>query len=158
MYETVLGRQPDISGYADWTLKLYNHQKTAADIVHGFFFSQEYLRRNKSNAQIVTDYYRAMLNRTPDSEGNQYWQNRLNVGMTMDAISAGFVGSPEFRALCSKYGIEPGTVTFTFARDTNYERTYFAYRLYKTVVIQLLHLSPCIHEFINAERLRIGIP
>ena len=46
MYEIGLGRAPDLKGYGQWCLDLYTKDKTAADIVHGFFFSQEYLRKN----------------------------------------------------------------------------------------------------------------
>ena len=130
MYQTVLGRDPDSKGYAEWTLDLTSGKKTAADIVHGFFFSQEYLRRQNSDADIVKDYYKAMLNRAPDEGGANYWERHLHVGMTMDAISAGFVDSSEFKALCDKYKIKNGKVEFTNYRDTNFERTSFVYRLY----------------------------
>ena len=131
MYEIVLGRAPDLKGYGQWCLDLYTKDKTAADIVHGFFFSQEYLRKNKSNEEIVRDYYKTMLNREPDTEGAKYWASRLTANMTMDAVAAGFVGSNEFKGICGKYDIDPGTVAFSNVRDTNYERTAFVYRLYK---------------------------
>ena len=132
MYEVVLDREPETGGYAYWTQSLYTKEKTAADIVHGFFFSSEYQNKKKSNEDVVKDYYKAMLNREPDTEGFKHWTDRMNAYMTMDAIAYGFVGSNEFKGLCEKYKIDPGTVELTNVRDSNYERTYFAYRLYKT--------------------------
>ncbi len=131
MYKVVLGREPDTEGYNYWVNKLNSKELAAADIVSGFFGSDEYKSFGKSNGAIVTDFYAAMLDRTPDEEGYNYWTNRLNIGMTGQSIAAGFVNSPEFMGICTRYGINNGSVTLSLARDQNYERTYFVYRLYK---------------------------
>ncbi len=131
MYDVVLGRQPDENGLNDWVSRLNSGQATAVDIVYGFFYSPEYQNKGKTNSEIVTDCYQAMLGREPDAAGYVYWLDRLNVGMTPEAIFAGFVGSQEFMSLCSYYGIAPGQYILTAARDQNYERTYFVYRLYQ---------------------------
>ncbi|MBR0085902.1 MAG: DUF4214 domain-containing protein [Lachnospiraceae bacterium] len=131
MYKVVLDRDPDEKGLNDWVTSLNNGTKSAADIVLGFFLSKEYTNKNKSVSAVVTDFYRAMLDREPDTEGKKYWVQRLTVGMTVKTICRGFVGSAEFKKLCKKYGINTGTVVLDDPRDTNYERTYFVYRLYK---------------------------
>ena len=130
MYRIVLGREPEQGGYDYWVAKLNNKELGAADIVTEFFGSEEYKNKHKSNAAVVRDFYAAMLERTPDADGLSYWVRRLNVGMTEQAIAAGFVGSTEFAGICGRYGMDPGTVTLKYARDQNYERTYFVYRLY----------------------------
>ena len=130
MYNVVLKRDPDPKGLSEWTTQLNNHEATAADIVYGFFWSDEYKKQKKSNEQIVTDCYNAMLDRGPDPTGKADWLSRLDVGMTPLAVCDGFVGSIEFRNLCSQYGITAGRLPISFARDENYERTYFVYRLY----------------------------
>ena len=131
MYRIVLDREPDELGFEDWTTQLKNGEKSAADIVLGFFYSQEYLEKGKSNGEVVTDFYAAMLDREPDEGGFTDWTKRLDIGMTKTAIASGFVNSQEFTNLCNQYGISNGTVNLTDARDFNYERTYFVYRLYK---------------------------
>ena len=130
MYNVVLGRNPDATGLKNWTTKLTEHTATASDIIYGFFCSDEYKGKKKSNEEIVTDCYNAMLDRDPDAAGKENWVKRLNVGMTTMAVCKGFVGSNEFKGLCSSYGIDPGTISLSYARDENYERTYFVYRLY----------------------------
>ena len=130
MYNVVLKREPDPKGLSEWTTQLNNHEATAADIVYGFFWSDEYKKQRKSNEQIVTDCYNAMLDRGPDPTGKADWLSRLDVGMTPLAVCDGFVGSIEFRNLCSQYVITAGRLPISFARDENYERTYFVYRLY----------------------------
>ena len=130
MYRVVLGRNPDAVGAASWTAGLLDGSLTAADIVNGFFNSAEYVNSKRSNSRIVTDCYRAMLNRSPDKNGLEAWVATLDIGMTPQNILAGFVGSQEFNHLAQSYGITPGTIATTNARDENFERTYFVYRLY----------------------------
>ncbi len=131
MYEMVLGRRPDPTGLKNWTEKLDKHTAKASDIIMGFFFSDEYKGKKKTSYEMITDCYNAMLNRTPDSQGLQTWSSRLDIGMTIEAVCQGFIGSDEFKGLCQKYGIEPGSITMKYARDENYKRTSFVYRLYK---------------------------
>lgn len=131
MYNIVLGRDADPTGLRDWTNKLNKHTITAADLVYGFFWSNEYRNSNKSNSDIVDDCYMALLDRSADSAGKTNWTKHLDVGMTHLSICAGFVGSSEFKQLCLDYGINAGTISPKYARDENYERTAFVYRLYK---------------------------
>ena len=134
MYSIVLGRRPDDAGFADWVGKLKSGAATAADILVGFFNSPEYLIRNKSYQEIITDAYRAMMNRAPDAGGMDYWYQRLYYGMTPNAILAGFVNSTEFTNLAAYYGLRPGTINLTNPRDQSFERTAFVVRMYWEVL------------------------
>ena len=131
MYKIVLGREADSAGLKNWTSQLNSGKKTAADLINGFFFSDEYKKKQRSSEAMVTDCYKAMLDRAPDSAGMTNWKKRIDIGMSIQAVCKGFVGSSEFRSLCSSYGIKPGNITLMYTRDENYERTYFVYRLYK---------------------------
>ena len=131
MYKLVLGREPDAAGFAAWVTALDGGKATAADLVYGFFNSAEYVGKNKNSTEIVTDCYKTMLNRAPDELGLAAWKRGLDIGMTSDVVCAGFVGSAEFINLANQYGIKPGTIKPTKARDQNYERTAFVYRLYQ---------------------------
>jgi len=131
MYDVVLGRKPDTKGLNNWVSQLNSGKKTAADIIDGFFFSDEYKGKKKSADNMITDCYKAMLDRSPDTKGRSDWRKRLDIGMTIQAVCKGFVGSNEFKGLCRTYGIKPGNITPRLAKDDNYERTYFVYRLYK---------------------------
>lgn len=130
MYKVVLGREPDPEGFASWVRDLYSGKRTAADIVSGFFNSNEYRTSKKTSSEIVADCYHAMMNRDPDAGGRADWMRRLNIGMTPNAVLYGFVGSQEFLALAAYYGIEPGKIVLQYNRDKNYEQTWFVYRLY----------------------------
>ena len=130
MYKVVLGREPEEAGFEYWVSQLESGKATAAELVDGFFNSNEYIAKAKTNEQILTDCYQAMMNRDPDAGGKAYWMDHLNVGMTPSAVCAGFVYSNEFQALAAKYGIRPGYITLTKARDQNYGWTSFVHRLY----------------------------
>jgi hypothetical protein len=131
MYNIVLNREADSAGLKNWTNQLNNRTKSAADIIMAFFNSSEYQKRNKSSEQMVIDCYKAMLNRGPDAAGKANWKKYLDTGMTIQVVCKGIVGSSEFKNLCKSYGINPGTITIKYARDENYERTAFVYRLYQ---------------------------
>ena len=131
MYSVVLGRNPDEHGLNTWVSQLESGQIGAADLVSRFFNSQEYLGKHKSSEEVVTDCYRAMLGRNPDPSGLEHWKQMLDVGMTSDKVCSGFLNSIEFNSLASSYGIRPGTIQLRYARDLNYERTAFVYRLYQ---------------------------
>ncbi|MDD4851242.1 MAG: DUF4214 domain-containing protein, partial [Gemmiger sp.] len=130
LYKVALNRNPDGPGLADWVSRLTTHVATGCDVVRGFMLSPEYLSKNKSRDQIITDAYNAMLGRAPDASGFEHWQIAFSLQMTTEGIISGFCGSQEFIRLCNSYGVIPGTLQSPYYRDANFERTYFVYRLY----------------------------
>ena len=75
----------------------------------GFFFSEEYLKKNVSDEEYVSDLYRAFMGREYDQGGLDYWLDKMNNGYTRDEVFAGFANSPEFERICANYGITRGT-------------------------------------------------
>ncbi len=130
LYQVALGREAEEAGLEDWSDKLLNGSANAVDVVYGVMCSPEYLGSQKSNEQIITDCYKAMLDRDPDQGGFDDWKQRMESGMSINAIFAGFVGSQEFDSLCNRYGINPGSYTLTEERDKNAGVTMFVNRLY----------------------------
>ncbi len=130
LYQVGLEREPEEEGLNNWTNQLISGEKNAVDIVQGVLCSPEYLNKGKSNSYMVNDCYRAMLNRSADHSGWNDWVTRLDAGMSINAIFAGFVGSQEFINLCSQYNINPGSFPITEERDKNAGVTMFVSRLY----------------------------
>ena len=109
-YKVVLGRDGEESGINDWTNKLVTKEKTGCDVAKGFAMSPEFTKKNLSNDEFLKTMYKAFFNREPDESGYNNWIQKLNSGVSREAVIAGFVNSYEFQNLCAKYNINPGTM------------------------------------------------
>ncbi len=109
-YNIILGRGVDETGLQGWGLALSTGQSTAAQIINSLTESDEFKLKGLSNEQIVEIMYRTMLDREADAAGKQAWVDVLNQGYPVSAVVNGFSRSIEFRGICKKYGIKPGTV------------------------------------------------
>ena len=119
-YQECLGRSPDSAGLNGWTNYLLNGTKTGADVAYGFVFSPEYLGANATDQEFLYVLYGAFFNRQPDTAGYNRWLNELSSETPKVGAKAarknvlnGFLGAPEFKNLCTSYGITRGTVTYT---------------------------------------------
>jgi hypothetical protein len=102
-YNNILGRAPDPGGLSFWTSEAYRVMGLGADIREVFFAmsiqffnSTEYLSRNTSDTQYITDLYNTFFSRAPDSGGLTYWQSQLSGGMDRGALLNNFLFSTEF--------------------------------------------------------------
>lgn len=132
LYEHVLGREPDANGLAVQAGALRSGA-SAADIVWGFFGSAEFAKRQLSNDQIVDIAYLALFDRNPDSGGKATHKAMLDSGMSVRAVISSFTNSPEYRALCAKWGVKPGLLVVVENRDKNPSATAFVQRFYRVV-------------------------
>jgi len=168
LYNEILERDSDLSGFVDWSRKLVTHESTGAEVAYGFVFSQEVSNKKLSNEEFVIMLYASFLGRTPDEAGKWSWIDKLDFETTdnynapyyarKDAF-AGFVGSQEFAGICKAYGIETG---FDSLLDANapHEHNY-VYAEYSTKR-DVLVLDPAIdtvgyvYGSLNASYLRAG--
>lgn len=129
-YRNILGRSADTEGLNTWTGKLLNGSG-GAEIVKDLIFSQEFDNKNYSDGEVVDILYQAMLGRSADESGKTDWVSRLQQGVSYRYLINGFAGSEEFGNICSSYGIQPGNITITEARDKNVGVTGFVNRCYE---------------------------
>ena len=108
MYNVALGRDYDIAGLNDWTTQLLTHEADGAGIAHGFFLSEEFIKKGLSNESFVDTLYRTFFDREADAGGRDTWLGVLGAGGTREFVLAGFVNSQEFDNLCARYGIARG--------------------------------------------------
>ena len=130
MYILCLGREPDPSGFTNWVTKLKNKTAKASQIVYGFFNSAEFQKWGFIDSEFVSLCYDVMMDRPADAGGLKYWMDKLWNGVSRSFVLKGFVDSKEVHSLCAKYGIDPGTITLTEARDKNQGLTAFIVRIY----------------------------
>ncbi len=93
LYEAVLGRAPDLGGLEYWTNALNSGALTLQQVATSFVNSPEFLTNFGTDTaqQFVTAFYSTLLGRTPDSSGNAYWLQQLNIsnGGTIGSVLPG---------------------------------------------------------------------
>ncbi|MCQ2534698.1 MAG: DUF4214 domain-containing protein [Clostridia bacterium] len=136
-YSVALGRSADEAGYNYWVDNLNNGQACGAQVGYGFIFSQEYINKNRSDEEFVTDMYAMYFGREADSDGFNYWVGLLESGLTREDIMAGFANSEEFYNLCNKYGVVCGTYLVGVPNDVQGGVNCFVARLYKVCLNRL---------------------
>jgi hypothetical protein len=104
-YVSITERAPDPGGLAFWKGLVAEKQAQGADVkevfrqMADFFFnSEEYLGRNTTDRQFITNLYRTFFQRQPDEGGYAFWLGQLAGGMSRNDAMRGFLYSPEFTA------------------------------------------------------------
>lgn len=117
-YQTILGRAADQAGLDFWATEAARVKGLGADVREvffamsmAFFSSSEYLGKNTSDTQFITDLYRTFFNRTPDASGLAYWLGELAGSGSRSAFLNSFLFSAEFSnqmtALFGASGVRP---------------------------------------------------
>ncbi len=134
IYRYLMGRQNDPKGLEDWVNRLATHTETAAEVVSGFVFSDEFIDKNLSDKDYVSVLYRTILDRDLDNAGFADWCGKLENGMSRLYVLRGFIQSSEFGELCEEYEITPGTITSGEARDRDAGVTRFVMLSYQNAL------------------------
>lgn len=108
LYNVILERDADSIGRSGWSSMIANGEKSAIEVTYGFFFSDEYLAKNKSNSDYVKDLYSTFMGREYDDTGLSYWTAKLDEGSTRLTVMNGFAVSDEFTSICEQYHITRG--------------------------------------------------
>jgi len=99
LYESVLGRQPEIAGFDFWGALQSSGRLTMGDIALGFIDSPEAAKlgigTNGDATHDVTMLYKAIFNRAPDAAGLAFWVNAMHQGETLSQVANAFVTAPE---------------------------------------------------------------
>ena len=98
LYLATFLRLPDYSGQSWWMTEL-REGSSLASVAGAFAYSPEFTQRYGSldNGAFVTQLYRNVLEREPDSGGLAYWKGNLDNGaLTRGDVLIGFSESSEF--------------------------------------------------------------
>jgi hypothetical protein len=96
LYDTVLGRLPDLSGLTSWTNQMESGTSLQT-VANGFVGSTEFQTAYGSldNTDFVTLLYQNVLHRVPDPTGLGNWVTALNGGESRAQVVVGFSESAE---------------------------------------------------------------
>ncbi len=109
LYTEALGRPSDAEGKENWKKAIISGQYDAGTVARiGFFCSDEYKAKGKTNEQFVHDAYRAFFGRDEDQGGYDMWVKALYDGKynREQVIEEGFGYSDEFKNLLRSYGFK----------------------------------------------------
>ncbi|MCQ2531805.1 MAG: DUF4214 domain-containing protein [Saccharofermentans sp.] len=112
LYVRFLGREPDRTGLETWTSFISNGY-SGPQVAAYLFNSAEYMSKNISNEDFVTQLYQKCLGREPDASGFQTWVDMLNNHASRDYVLSGFLNSYEFSLTCAQYGVSSDPYTPT---------------------------------------------
>ena len=101
MYDTVLGRLPDLGGLDFWAEAINAGRLTLQDMANQFVGSTEFqtVYGQLPNRDFVQRVYQNTLDRPGDQGGVDYWTERLDMGATRAQVVTGFSESTEHQRL-----------------------------------------------------------
>ncbi len=107
-YASILNRASDAGGKAFWTSESdrlcglgADVQQTFVVMANAFFNTPEYLGRNRTDTQFVTDLYGTFFGRQPDAGGFSFWLGQLAQGNPRNNVMSSFLLAPEFEQTMS---------------------------------------------------------
>jgi serralysin len=98
LYKAAFNRTPDASGLGYWISKMdagSSYNSVAQSFVNSTEFKTAFGGSNPSVNTLVTKLYNNVLNRTPDSGGLAFWQDKLNTGWSTADVLGFFSTSGE---------------------------------------------------------------
>jgi hypothetical protein len=109
LYQRVLGRPSDAEGHAFWTYGLDIGAHTREDLLVSFtqspearvLFAEEteVLWALNREANLIRSFYDVTFDRDPDIEGQTFWMQSLQNGLSVQQMAQFFVNSDEFQAI-----------------------------------------------------------
>ena len=127
LYVNMIGRSSDVAGLNAWVTELGSDRINGNDLADGFYYSNEFsnISNGLSNRDFVGRMYVTILGRNPDRDGLEAWTGILDRGeQTREEVYKGFLGSDEWREMCSRNDILSG----------HYQIGRFVDRLYTIVL------------------------
>lgn len=105
LYNTCLGREADAEGLNYWLNYVITNNYSGPELARNFIFSPEMFSKRLSNEDYVETLYVALMGRTSDSEGKEYWTNIINSSGDKTAAFNSFASKAEFKSICLNYGM-----------------------------------------------------
>ncbi|BAP45635.1 DUF4214 domain-containing protein [Pseudomonas sp. LJDD11] len=97
LYQAALDRTPDTGGLRYWVTSIDNGESLLS-VANGFMASEEFRTlygASQTQSELLTAFYRNVLNREPDAGGFNYWINELNSGLSIQGMLVSFSESSE---------------------------------------------------------------
>ena len=103
-YFDILDREPDQGGWDYWASEIERIMALGINVGEGFqaearlfFTCQEYLDKNKTKKEFVTDLYQTFLQREPDAGRSCVLDRAVKSGLTRNMLITAFAYCDEFK-------------------------------------------------------------
>lgn len=104
-YELVLERTCADEEIRYWGDKIAGGEMTPETVAMKFFFSDEYIGKNKSDTEYIYTLYRTFLDREPEEDGLRYYRQAIADGASRETLLMGFSRSEEFQSIMRGFGL-----------------------------------------------------
>lgn len=105
-YTCCLSRDGERAGMDYWATQIATRTVSADDVARKFFYSEEFVNKNYSNAEYISVLYTTFMGRPSDQGGLNYWEEQMAGGMSREEVLDSFVASEEFQGILAKYGLK----------------------------------------------------
>lgn len=115
VYTIALGREPEVEGWNFWINKLTSKELSATEFIAENLMTQpEFIERELNKQQFVTTMYSLIVNRTPDEDGQSYWEGKYNeyreqtssIATLRIKIAREMMNEKEFKDLVTSLGLK----------------------------------------------------
>lgn len=114
-----------------WIQELKTGQKTLADLMNTIFTNEKFTDNNFTFKKYVDILYKGLLNRNSDPEGERYWLDLLEGGVSTNYVLRGFINSIELEIWCHKNGILAGKISVSQEDMNSGNRVLLLKRCYR---------------------------
>lgn len=104
-YELVLERNCADNEIRYWVDKIAGGEMTPETVAMQFFFSDEYIGKNKSDTEYICTLYRTFLNREPAENELHYYRQVIEEGASRETLLLSFSRSEEFQNIMRGFGL-----------------------------------------------------
>ena len=108
LYENIQSRASDEDGMEFWVSGLQDGSHTGASTSGYFFFSDEYVGRNRTDVEFINDLYNTCMGRDADDGGMEYWLSQMAQGASRKLVLNSFLSGKEFVERCALFGVTLG--------------------------------------------------
>ncbi len=130
-YKSILNKEVDGERFGFWYWNLKDGNTTAVGMIDMLTQSYEFYQKEYTHEQTIDVLSQMMTGKPADESVRQKYLYYLDSGISMRRYLADTAETPEFKEICAKYQITPGTITDLESRDKNPEMTNFVKVLFE---------------------------
>ena len=107
LYQNAFEREPDTKELSYWTKRIEENLSTATSMALSFYKSEEFKAKELQDREFVKTAYKIFFDREGESEGVEYWSQKLKEGYSKEQLFYHFALSDEFKIKSIEHRVPP---------------------------------------------------